>query len=134
MSFKNGYYKKLCDNYLELLKPINKDKRFCDEELLKRDFVSRSYYTALLHCRDKIPESLLENQDGGTHQKIINSIKNDYIEEDLRSLKRLRVQADYNTNTFPTPLKVKSATYHLNRIDAIIKDILSKTKDDLIPE
>ncbi len=132
MSFKNGYYKTLCDNYLELLKPINKEKRFCSEEVLKRDFVSRSYYTALLHCRDKLQDNLVDEYNGGTHDQVISTVKNKSIEEDLRSLKNLRVKADYQTDTFPNPLRVKGTIVHLQRVHAIVNNILTQTQDDLL--
>lgn len=131
MSFKYGYYKELCDHYLELLKPINKTNRFCDEEVLRRDFVSRSYYTALLHCRDNM-DSLTDDYNGGTHEQIITSIENNSIEEDLRNLKALRVKADYHTVPFPAPLKVKNTVVHLQRVNAIVNNILTKTKVDLL--
>lgn len=132
MSFKDNYYKDLCDHYLDLLKPINKQKQFCSEEVIKRDFISRSYYTALLHCKDELTNCLTDNYKGGTHEQIISTITNDSVKDDLRSLKALRVQADYETKPFPTPLRVKGTVVHLNRANAIVNNILTKLKDDLI--
>ena len=131
MSFKNGYYKELCDHYLDLLKPINKTKQFCNEEIIKRDFISRSYYSALLHCRDTLINNLTEDYNGGTHEQVITAVNNDSVKDDLRSLKSLRVKADYHTEPFPTPLKVKGTIVHLQRANAIVNSILNKTKQDL---
>ncbi len=125
MSFKDTYYKPLCDYYLELLKPLKESSRPCDEELIRRDFISRSYYSALLHCQDNIT---LLGTDKSTHENIINSV-NDNIKDDLVSLKNLRVQADYKTHPFPKPLRVKNAIVHLERVNAIVKSILSLDED-----
>ncbi|MEN4053804.1 hypothetical protein [Sulfurimonas sp. NWX79] len=129
MSFKGNYYKPLCDYYWELLKPINKSSIPCDEEIIRRDFVSRSYYSVLLHCKDNIT---LLSTDKSTHENIINSV-NDNIKDDLLSLKNLRVQADYKTHPFPKPLKVKNTIVHLERVNAIVKYILSLEEDCIKP-
>jgi len=127
LSFKGQYYKPLCDHFLELLKPLNENNLPCDTELIRRDFASRSYYSVLLHCKDNVD---LVQTDKATHENIIASV-NDSVKDDLRSLKNLRVQADYKTHQFPTPLKVKGQIVHLNRVAAIVKKILSLSKDEL---
>jgi len=127
LSFKGQYYKPLCDYFLELLKPLNANKSPCDAEVIRRDFTSRSYYSALLHCQDNVD---LVQTDKATHENIIASVGAS-VQDDLRSLKNLRVQADYKTHQFPTPLKVKGQIVHLNRINAIVEKILSQSKDEL---
>lgn len=129
MSFQSDYYKPLCDYLLELLKPINSSKYTFDQEILRRDFVSRSYYTALLHCKNLVEEDIDKNILG-THAQVINAT-NDEISIDLRKLKSLRVMADYDTNTFPMPLKTKKEIVHLERIQAIVNNIISKDYDNI---
>lgn len=126
MSFiSEQYYKKLCD---QLLLQINNTSNLktVDKEVLRRDFASRAYYTAFLHCLNTI-SSVDAN---GSHNKIINALNKEY-RLTLVHLKKIRTDTDYEMSSFPEPLKYKGIATPLNRIQAIIEDILNQNKSSL---
>lgn len=86
----------------------------------------------MLYCKDKLQDHLTDKYNGGTHEQVISTVKNKSIEENLRNLKSLRVKADYHTSTFPNPLKVKRTIVHLQRVNAIVNNILTQTQDELL--
>lgn len=111
-----------------LFMQINSPYVSVNREVLRRDFASRAYYTAFLHCSNTL-SSTGPNTDG-SHNQVISSL-NSETKLYMLSLKRLRTDADYKMESFPEPLKVKGKNTPLLRIKAIIDDILNKNKEEL---
>lgn len=123
MSFiSEQYYKKLCN---QLLIQINNTSNLntVDKEVLRRDFSSRAYYTAFLHCSNSISSVDAD----GSHNQVINALNKEYRLY-LVHLKKIRTDADYKMSSFPEPLIFKGSATKLNRIQAIIEDILNQDK------
>lgn len=121
------YYRKLCD---QLLVQINNTSyNFVDKEILRRDFVSRLYYTGLLHCTTELELTSIQRE--GSHNTIINAIAKEYS-FNMIHLKKLRKDADYDTTVFPEPLKFKGQEAKLQRLLAVVDDILQQNKASLV--
>lgn len=126
MSFiSEQYYKKLCEM---LFISLNGNYNTVDKEVLRRDFASRAYYTAYLHCANTL--STTNHEANGSHNKVISSLGGE-TRAYMLSLKNMRTYADYNMNPFPENLKIKGQDTKLLRVKAIIEDILKKNEAEL---
>jgi hypothetical protein len=112
-----------------LLIQINSSLASVNREVLRRDFASRAYYTAFLHCSNKLSD--INPNTNGSHNQVISSLGKE-TKFNMLSLKQLRTDADYKMEPFPEPLKVKGQNATLLRIKAIIDDILNKNEEELI--
>ena len=100
------------------------------KEILRRDFVSRIYYTAFLHCSRTIDFKDTNAADQGSHNKVLGALNKD-VKLDMVHLKRLRTNADYVLDAFPDPLKFKSKEEKLLRLLVVVDDILGMSKKEL---
>ncbi|MCK9492455.1 MAG: hypothetical protein M0Q24_10205 [Sulfurimonas sp.] len=129
MSFiTEQYYKKLCDAQLIQIRNSTNIKPPADIEVLQRNLVSRLYYTAYLHC-----SNVVSNRDTTTeftHNKVINILSKEYKLE-MTYLKGLRRKADYEMDIFLEPFKIKSGSAKLERLKAVIEDILNQDESSL---
>lgn len=99
-----------------------------DIEVLQRNLVSRLYYTAFLHCSNVI--SRRDSKTEGTHNKVINTLSKEY-KLDMIHLKGLRKKADYEMTAFLEPFKMKAEFVKLERLKAVIEDILNQDETSL---
>ncbi len=111
-----------------LVMQINSEFSTVDKEVLRRDFASRAYYTALLHCINTLPS--INTEIEGSHHKVISSLGKE-TKFTMLSLKRLRKEADYNMEPFPKEMKIKNVNTPLLRVKAIIDDVLSRDESSL---
>lgn len=128
MSFQTEqYYKKLCDMLImQIMNPFHSNG--IDKEVLRRDAVSRLYYTGYLHCLNTLQLSV--PKDGGSHNYVLDKINNEDRYEMLH-LKKLRKDADYSMNSFPETLKFKTQQVTIQRLKAIVETILLKDESTL---
>lgn len=99
-----------------------------DIEVLQRNLVSRLYYTAFLHCSNVISKRDVSTE--ATHNKVINILSQEY-KLDMIHLKGLRKKADYEMEVFLEPFKMKKGSVRLERLKAVIEDILSQDENSL---
>lgn len=98
-----------------------------DEELLKRNYCSRLYYTTLLHCRETLQ---IQSTSKDSHNDIINELTSLY-KLYMLSLKELRRKADYELSTFSEPYKLKGKYENVQRLQVIAEDILKQNISSL---
>ena len=130
MSFESEkYYLKLCNNLLRQINslPSFKSPDSVDIEVLRRDLVSRLYYTAFLHCRDTLR---FDSQGKESHDKVIQALAGQF-RADMAHLKNLRKKADYEMASFPDPLMFKGVEVKLLRLKAVVENILEQDQATL---
>ena len=74
------------------------------KEIYLRNIISRLYYTCMHLCIEKFNIEIDENER--THEQVLNQVPKG-IKQKLKSLKSLRVKADYKKETFFFPLSTK---------------------------
>ena len=101
-----------------------------DLEILERNYVSRLYYTAFLHCSNTL--GLLNDKVEGesSHNYVINKLDNEYLLT-MVHLKKLRKDADYNLKPFGQPFKFKNKNVKVQMLKARLDDILNQDKASL---
>ena len=72
----------------------------------------------------------ISSQGGDSHNKVIEKLTGMYRNYML-SLKSLRKEADYELKRFSEPYKVKGSYVKIQRLKALLEDILQKTKEEL---
>jgi hypothetical protein len=122
------YYKKLCDAQLMQIRNATSVKPPTDIEVLQRNLVSRLYYTAFLHCSNVV--SNRDTTTEATHNRVINILSKEY-KLDMIYLKGLRKKADYEMTVFLEPFKMKTELVKLERLKAVIEDILNQDETSL---
>jgi hypothetical protein len=116
------------------LEPCADKFSLVSNEALARDIASRAYYTALLSTRDKlIAEGMIEDRNHVDHSFVKKKLKNRY-KTLLSELKQMREAGDYTTKDhFGFPHTIKRATYIPLRLEAVMKEFLSATPNQLTP-
>jgi hypothetical protein len=96
-----------------------------EKELVHRNLISRMYYTAFLHCRNELQ---IEKRGDNSHVEVIDSIKNKSVHTQLRDMRNVRNEADYQ-NYY---IKDKFPLTYLQTMKRKMDFILTKNKTDLL--
>ena len=112
------YFKEIILNELEIFSSIE-DKKL--KEIYLRNIISRLYYTIMHLCIEKFNIEINNNER--THEQVLNNLPTG-IKRKLKSLKALRVKADYKNEPFHFPLTTKGTKGVFLNSTQTIKEIL----------